>query len=421
MKPLPAISKIFHLGLAFGLLAFGSLNPAHADLVWSESFHNFDGADPTGAYPSGGLTLDGSTLYGTTQYGGTNGAGTVFSVPVTGGTPTTLTSFSYETLYSPYAAPVVIGSTLYGTTQSGGSDYSGTVYSLPTTGGTPTVLANFNDTNGSSPGSALTVIGSTLYGTTQYGGTNSNGTVYSLPTTGGTPTTLANFGGSVGYNLNTGVAVKGTTLFGVTSSGGHVVYQAGAVYSVPVTGGTPSVVGTFTGPNGGHPYGDLLIVGNTIYGTTTDGGSSNYGTVFPVSAIGTNNPITTLATFTSATGQYPYSNLVLDSTGTVLYGTTTGGGDYNFGTLFSIPITGGVPTTLFSFDGTNGSSPNGDLVLSGTMLYGTTGNGGTDGDGTIFGFQTASPAVPEPTVAVILPLGSMVMAFILWRRRLGLQ
>ena len=48
-----------------------------------------------GLAPTPALTLSGSTLYGTTIGGGANGEGTVFSVPVTGGSPTTLATFSY--------------------------------------------------------------------------------------------------------------------------------------------------------------------------------------------------------------------------------------------------------------------------------------------------------------------------------------
>ena len=45
-------------------------------------------------HPYGSLTLSGSTLYGMTTYGGANNDGTIFSIPVTGGTPTTLLSFN---------------------------------------------------------------------------------------------------------------------------------------------------------------------------------------------------------------------------------------------------------------------------------------------------------------------------------------
>ena len=63
-----------------------------------------------------GLTLSGNTLYGTTQYGGANGDGTVFSVPLSGGSPTVLASFNGSNGNEPLGGLTLSGNTLYGTT-----------------------------------------------------------------------------------------------------------------------------------------------------------------------------------------------------------------------------------------------------------------------------------------------------------------
>ena len=86
------------------------------------------------------MILSGSTLYGTTYEGGPNGYGTVFSIPVTGGTPTTL--FSFDSMHGANLRGGLTpsGSILYGTTYAGGSQGWGTVFSIPMTGGTPTTL-----------------------------------------------------------------------------------------------------------------------------------------------------------------------------------------------------------------------------------------------------------------------------------------
>jgi uncharacterized repeat protein (TIGR03803 family) len=65
--------------------------------------------------------------------------------------------------------------------------------------------------------------------------------------------------------------------------------------------------------------------------------------------------------------------------GKSLYGTTSGGGagseqgssGMGYGTIFTLPISGGTVTTLASFTGVNGSSPKGGLALVGGKLYGT--------------------------------------------------
>jgi uncharacterized repeat protein (TIGR03803 family) len=104
--------------------------------------------------------------------------------------------------------------------------------------------------------------------------------------------------------------------------------------------------------------------------------------------------------------------------GNTLYGTTSDqAGGINFsstgdGEVFSVPITGGTPTVLASFNGANGDEPYGGLILSGNTLYGTTLGGGANGDGVVF-----SLTVPEPTTASLLGLASM--GLLARRRRCG--
>jgi uncharacterized repeat protein (TIGR03803 family) len=132
-------------------------------------------------FSQGSLTLIGSTLYGTASGGGANDDGTVFSVPVTGGTPTVLATFNGANGEEPTGGLTLVGSTLYGTTQEGGANGIGTIFSVPLSGGTPAVVASFNGTgNGSYPAGDLMLSGSTLYGATSAGGAYGDGTVFSL-------------------------------------------------------------------------------------------------------------------------------------------------------------------------------------------------------------------------------------------------
>jgi uncharacterized repeat protein (TIGR03803 family) len=92
---------------------------------------------------------------------------------------------------------------------------------------------------------------------------------------------------------------------------------------------------TFTGgADGGAPSGDLLrdAQGN-LYGTTVVGGAHGSGTVFKVSASGTE---TVLYSFSGgADGAQPYGSLVRDGQGN-LYGTTRYGGADGAGTVFKV-------------------------------------------------------------------------------------
>src|SRR6266478_10019022 len=98
------------------------------------------------------------------------------------------------------------------------------------------------------------------------------------------------------------------------------------LYSFTATSGPyPS-----TNTDGDLPIAGLVVLGNTLYGTATYGGSSGNGTVFKVNTDGTG--FTNLHSFTTnsdplytnSDGALPYAGLVL--AGNTLYGTAEGGG-----------------------------------------------------------------------------------------------
>jgi len=360
-----------------------------------------------GAYPKGGeLVLSGSTLYGTTSWGGANGDGNVFSLPVTGGTPTTLATFNGTNGCSPWATLALSGTTLYGTTEgSQGVGPFGTVYSVSTNGSNFTNLATISvGEYNCGPQGGVVVSGSTLYGTSNAGGANGGGMVFSVPASGGNMTALHSWSddGSTASNPAGSIVLSGSTLYGVTTSGGN--NDIGTVYSVSTTGGNYTTLASFSSDSNG-PGGGLIISGNTIYGTTIGDGSTNYGSVYSVSTSGGN--FTTLATFNGTNGNEPMCELTLS--GSTLYGTTVLGGANGDGVVFSVPTDGGGTaadvTTLYSFSGTDGAYPVGGVVVSGGDIYGTTGNDGAGGDGTVF--ELAPTAVPEPASLGLLVAGGV--------------
>jgi uncharacterized repeat protein (TIGR03803 family) len=79
----------------------------------------------------------------------------------------------------------------------------------------------------------------------------------------------------------------------------------------------------------------LILSGNTLYGTASQGGSSGKGTVFVLNIDGTG--FTTLYTFTGGSdGATPYGGLILSDN--TLYGTAGYGGSFGFGTVFSLSL-----------------------------------------------------------------------------------
>jgi uncharacterized repeat protein (TIGR03803 family) len=325
----------------------------------------------SGQEPVGALTLLGNTLYGTTAEGGASYSGNVFSVPLTGGTPTTLASFNSSNGGRFTEAGVTLsGNTLYGTSSQGGAYGFGDIFSVPVTGGSLTPLATFNGSNGEYPNSGLIVSGNTLYGTTDGGGANGSGTVFSVPVSGGSPTTLATFILAKGDQPN-GLTLSGNVLYGTAYDGGASGY--GIVFSVPVTGGSPTTLATFNYSNGAYPEAGVILSGSTLYGTTRSGGANGDGTVFSLPVTG--GLLTTMASFNGSNGSNPIAGLTLS--GNTLYGTTSGGGASSSGTIFSIPVSGGSLTTVAAFNSINGRYSGATLIQSGTTFYGTTEEGGS--------------------------------------------
>jgi uncharacterized repeat protein (TIGR03803 family) len=334
-----------------------------------------------GAYPGGELALSGGILYGTTSLAGAGREGTIYSEPVTGGPHTTLASCGPPIGYNNPNGVIFSNGVLYSTAL-------GSVISLPANGGAITTLATPGATSG------LTLSGGLLYGTTNSGGTYNDGTVFSVPITGGKPTVLASFNGTDGNDpLGSSVTISGGTLYGTTGEGGTQNY--GTVYSLPITGGTPTVLASFSYPN---PIGGVILSDGTLFGVTGIGGADNDGTVYSLPVLGGTPDI--LASFDGADGKSPGA-LILS--GDTLYGATGLGGDYNAGEIYSLATTGGTPTLLESFDGTDGSSPAALMFDGYGGFYSTTYEGGATGSGTVFQLQY-SP-LPSPLWA-----GALLMA-----------
>jgi uncharacterized repeat protein (TIGR03803 family) len=307
----------------------------------------------------------------------------ISSVPAEPQTFTVLHSFNSRIDGdNPNADLTISGSTIYGMTSSDPNHTNyGTIFSIPVSGGTLTTLFKFDGAHGSTPYGSLTLSGSTLYGMTSAGGVNSThtGTIFSIPVSGGTPTTLFNFDGTHGGNPHGSLMLDGSTFYGMTLDGG--THQAGTIFSIPMSGGTPTTLFNFDGPHGANPTNNnLTLIGSSLYGMTTYGGPNGYGNIFSIPASG--GTPTTLFNFDGPHGINPFGNLTL--VGSTFYGMTFGGGTNGLGTIFSIPVSGGTPTTLFNFDGTHGCAPWGGLTLVDSTLYGMTYLGGTNNQGTIF-------------------------------------
>src|ERR1017187_5373233 len=272
--------------------------------------------------------------------------------------------------YGPSGSLILAGNTLYGTAGGGGSWGNGTVFALNTDGSDFTNLYSFTATppypatptnsDGANPSAGLLLAGSTLYGTASSGGTNGNGAVFAINTDGTSFTNLHGFSAEATNSL-----------------------------------------GRHTNSDGYNPVANLILSGNTLYGTASEGGTNGYGTVFAVNTNGTG--FTNLHSFTATTGSLstnsdgatPVAGLILS--GNTLYGTAGSGGTNGNGTVFAVNTNGAGFTVLHTFTAlsspyphtnSDGYNPAAGLLLAGSTLYGTTQFGGTNGNGTVFAINT---------------------------------
>jgi uncharacterized repeat protein (TIGR03803 family) len=223
-----------------------------------------------------------------------------------------------------------------------------------------------------------------LYGTTVYGGNIGEGVAFLVTVNGGNGL-LHVFQGEPMDGANPSAPLfrdKSGNFFGTTELGGSLS-ESGTIFERSAAG-SYRLRHVFTGSDGAAPVAGVLAdsAGN-LYGTTSGGGANNEGTIFVLTPSGI---LKTLHNFCSTTacadGEIPFAGLIGDANGN-LYGTASGGGaNEGSGVVFKIHADGTNYTVLHTFGGignlTDGSDPLAGLAAdaSGT-LYGTTQRGGT--------------------------------------------
>jgi uncharacterized repeat protein (TIGR03803 family) len=264
-----------------------------------------------------------------------------------------------------------------------------------------TTLVTFNGTNGASPDyeSLTQGLDGNLYGVTPEGGAYGYGEVFKMSATG-TLITLYSFC-SLGLPCADGASPHGTLVqtsngefYGTTTAGG---LGAGTVFKISPAGALStlySFCSTSGCADGYEPLAGLTLATNgNLYGMTALGGASELGTVFEITPAGI---LTTLHSFSGSDGDTPEDALVQGTDGN-FYGTTTGYETTGaYGTVFKMTPAGAV-TTLYTFCGggypcIDGAHPNAGLIqATNGSFYGVTLEGGANGFyfGTVFKITSA--------------------------------
>jgi uncharacterized repeat protein (TIGR03803 family) len=335
-----------------------------------ETLYDFTCSDD-GGNPFGGVVMDsGGNLYGTAQHNGAYGAGVVYELVNHGDG-----SYEFEVIHSfskgkgggafPVGNLVRFKGSLHGVTYGGGGGNCdggcGAVYRLSKSGGkwVETVLHVFKDrADGHWPNAGVVVDSAgNIYGTTSLGGSLGYGIVFKLSSQGGSV--------EIPSDESSG-SYKETILHSFDGAGDGCYLTSGLIVD---------------------------SVGN-LYGTALMCGDYGDGTVYQLKHSGSKYQFRVILSFNGTNGEYPYnetSNLALDSAGNV-YGTAQEGGAHSEGTVFKLAAGSFLYTDLHDFnnDGKDGYSPSGGVSLDSLgELYGTTTLGGSYGYGTVW--QIANP------------------------------
>ena len=361
--------------------------------------HNFTGGSDGGSPVDGLMMSAKGALFGTTSAGGAAGLGTVFKI---GGhdTQTVLHSFQGGSDGATPNGGVIDDASgmMFGTTTEGGASGAGIVYSMR--GTTETVLYSFagGTSDGSDPQAGLVMDASkNLYGTTSAGGASGNGTVFELvapktKTGAWTEKLLYSFGTGTDGAAPVGRVIfdAAGNLYGTTSAGGASGY--GTVFQLqPGATWKENILHSFQNADDGYtPYAGLVAdASGNFYGAATAGGSNGGGTIFELSPSAGGFTFSVLTSVPGWGVSGSFRDVLVQPNG-VIYATTHCDGANNAGTIYELTPSGGSWTynLLYTFTGgSDGLYSISNLVLKGGKLYGTTIYGGANNAGTVYAFK----------------------------------
>jgi uncharacterized repeat protein (TIGR03803 family) len=388
----PAGKFMLVLASVVGLVAVAIPN-AQAHIL--SVVHNFSGGHD-GGNPVDGFTMSPTgVLYGTATSGGDSGYGVVFRITAKG-EETVLHSFAGGSDGATPNGGMVqnTNGVLFGTTSAGGASGQGTVFRLE--GTKEAVLYSFaGGMDGAAPQAGLAIdAAGNLYGTTSAGGAAGNGTVFELVAPkkkNGSWKEIVLYGfatGTDGATPVSGVRLDDAgNLYGTTSLGGTSGY--GTVFLLTHgSAWTESILHSFqNADDGAYPYAGLIsdAAGN-LYGAATQGGTAGGGTAFELTQTSGNWNFSVLYSVPGWGISGSFRNLVFDESGNI-FGTTHCDGDDSAGTVYELSPSGGgwKYKLLYTFTGgSDGQFTISNLVLKNGKLYGTTIDGGVNGAGVIY-------------------------------------
>jgi uncharacterized repeat protein (TIGR03803 family) len=376
-------------GKYFIVMQTGGVNNNYAGAIseWNFSTNAFDNrasfnASLNGSTPGGNLkksSVNGK-YYGLATNGGAGGFGTIFEFDPIADTIINKHSFSPSAEGKKPTGTLVKAPNgkLYGITEEGGLYGSGTIYEIDPVTNNVVKKADFNDATGKKPVGALTVAtNGKLYGVTGRGAYNDRGAIFEYDIATNTLVKLKDIFPLASYPRELIQATNGK-LYGLAKNGG---LAQGMIFSYDIALDTLILHDSFRlATDGGYPQGKLLQATNgKLYGTTSGGGTHNKGTVFEFDINA--DSIKVLDHFTDSNGAGPFGGLIQTANGNLYGMTNTGnmtGVGPKYGVVYQFDLTADTIIALADFTSVNtGFGGYGELLeASNGKLYLTSSSSG---------------------------------------------
>ena len=365
----PANGKIYGVASYGGLRNAGvsfkmDLNGTNFELCHQFLFHS-EGSGPTGrlAYVAQNNALF-NRVYGICYGEGLYERGSLFTLfPDVPNSHRIVKQFKPDNGSNPSAIIVGSDQKLYGTFTNQGTDgsttYTGSVYSInPANNDTFSFVKGFTaaTTDLLQPiGTVLEASNGFLYGTTISGGASNLGGVFKVKKDGTSYQTVKAFTATDGSSA-VGDLIQDTAtglIYGVTQAGGSS--NGGTIFSInPAAGDNFQVI--YNVPASTYFNGGLMVLNDSLYGTSAGGGIGGYGILYRIKKDGSTAHVV-LKNFNSTDGGGPQGYLAKNTDG-FIYGATSWGAVENGGSLYKVYPDGSNFSVIKMFPATEGQRPN---------------------------------------------------------------